>query len=275
MAFTIPMKSLHSFTAKQAVESIYRMANQAVDEQEKNSQVEGRQKTEAIEVLWASLTELKKHENQEVVRFAKEALFIDPSTAPKLGLLIMFCERFKGKDLREDDFLISTMDTQMIKSEPKTGERTREVHFVLDNLRSAFNVGSLFRTAESFGLTHIHLCGYTATPENSKAAKSALGTQDWIKWTYWQSTLECLEQLKGEGVSLYALETAEGAIELSEVLPKNPAALIFGNERYGLAAPVLKRADYIIKVALAGKKNSLNVGVCAGIAAHHFSSNKE
>ena len=264
MAFKIPLKSLHSFTAKQSVESIYRMTSQAVDEvQKKGSEKEARK------ILLECLDELLAHENEEVSTFSKRAIEIKPTDERGLNLLLMLCERYKKLDLRENDFLISFEDSETPKNPKHTNER--QIHFVLDNIRSAFNVGSLFRTAESFGVAHIHLCGYTATPENSKAAKSALGTQNWIGWSYWESTLECMDSLKSKGITTYALETVKGAKELATLSPATSSALIFGNERYGLSSPVLNRADHLVKLSLHGKKNSLNVGVCAGIAAHHFS----
>jgi 23S rRNA (guanosine2251-2'-O)-methyltransferase len=265
MAFKIPLKSLHSFTTKQAVESIYRMTSQASDEALKH---EGKI-TEALTVLLECLNELKNHENLEVIKFSKEALVLNPKDQASLELLLMLCERYKNLDLRENDFLISFQDSPEPKESLSIGKR--EVHFVLDNIRSAFNVGSFFRTGESFGLTHIHLCGYTATPKNSKAAKSALGTENWISWSHWDSTIECVDSLKSRGFTVFALETVEGAMELSQVSPSQKNALVFGNERYGLASPLLRRADQTVKLSLYGKKNSLNVGVCAGIVAHHFS----
>ncbi|OUS00219.1 hypothetical protein A9Q84_01380 [Halobacteriovorax marinus] len=177
----------------------------------------------------------------------------------------MKLERLAAKDLKDSDFLISTVD-QFDKEDTKS----HPIHIVLDNLRSSFNVGSLFRTAEALGIEQIHLCGYTPTPENSKTAKSALGTDEWIKWTYWESTLECLEHLKSEGVTLYAFETEQNAILLSEVKPASKSAIILGNERYGLSSPTLNRADHILKINLHGKKNSLNVGICGAIALNHF-----
>jgi tRNA G18 (ribose-2'-O)-methylase SpoU len=181
----------------------------------------------------------------------------------------MTLERELKKDVPEDEFLISTQDTQEQKS--IVPERPT-VHIVLDNLRSSFNVGSLFRSAEAFGATKIHLCGYTATPENSKTAKAALGAHNWVDWQYWENTLSCLDELKDDDFTIIAFETTKGATPLHQIkiTPKQKVCLVLGNERYGLAAPTLKRAHTLVEIPLAGRKNSLNVGVCGALAMEHF-----
>ncbi len=260
MAFSIPPQAFQSFSFKQTLDSLWRLASQW--ESQPWQGVESQKNAKAFA---SYLNILKVHENDQCRNLALELMAMPLTEARDLEKIIMLLERKLEKDIPEQDFLISTEDAPT--------QRRAElpiVHLVLDNLRSSFNVGSLFRSAEAFGITEVHLCGYTATPKNSKTAKSALGADQWVKWRYWEGTLDCLNFLKKEGLTLYAFETCDEAKPLRSCDLKTPAALILGNERYGLASPVLKRADALLEIPLAGRKNSLNVGVCGALAMDAF-----
>ena len=179
---------------------------------------------------------------------------------------MMTIEREVQKDLKDPDFLISTED-----SKDKKIDKSIPLVLVLDNLRSTYNVGSLIRTAEALGVEHIYFCGLTGTPDNSKVTRTSLGTDNWIKWSYFESTAECIEQLKNAGTTIYTLETEDSAEQLSEVGLASHCAIVLGNERYGVSEQVMKLSDKLIQIPLRGRKNSLNVGVCGGIVLHHFS----
>lgn len=263
MAIKIPNKAFLSFSFKQCVDTFWRAGMQVEQHWQKASE-----RDSALGILKKNLETLLSHEEEQVKTLAQELLEHYPSDEASMQNWLMKLERLAKKDLKDSDFLISTVDQF-----DKEKSISHPIHIVLDNLRSSFNVGSLFRTAEALGILKIHLCGYTPTPENSKTAKSALGTDDWIEWKYWESTLECLEHLKSEGVTLYAFETEQNATCLSEVVPASSCGLILGNERYGLSSPVLNKADNILKINLHGKKNSLNVGICGAIAMNHFVEN--
>lgn len=262
MAIKIPNKSFLSFSYKQCVDTLWRAGRQIEDHWEKEDQRES-----ALKFIYGNLRTLKRHEEVQVSELATELYEKFPNSRESLQDWLMILERVSKKDLRDSDFLVSTID-EFDKSEIKTVP----VQIVLDNLRSSFNVGSLFRTAEALGIEMIHLCGYTPTPENSKTAKSALGTDQWVKWKAWDSTIDCLESLKSDGVKLYAFETEASAKSLKEIEPSKKSAIILGNERYGLSSPILKRADQLVKIELSGKKNSLNVGICGAIALHDFAT---
>lgn len=261
MAFNIPPMAFQSFSFKQSLDSLWRLTLQWDAQKWKTSD------SEANHLAFKSYLEvLNHHENDQCKALANTLHQVQIREKKDLESILMILERLLEKDIPEQDFLISTEDTFEEKR-----KNLPEVHLVLDNLRSSFNVGSLFRSAEAFGVTEIHLCGYTATPENSKTAKSALGADEWVKWRHWDSTLSCLEYLKKEkSAHLYSFETCNESIPLREVSPSYPAALILGNERYGLASPVLKRSDILIEIPLAGRKNSLNVGVCGALAMESF-----
>lgn len=255
MSFQIPAKAFLSFGKNQAVDTLWRFARQ----------IEQKFEEESLNKFQEYLEVLKSHENSDVAALAFKLGKFSLKEAEEFQKVLACLERYLGKELADHEFLVSTADSVDIKTEVRG-----ELHLVLDNLRSAFNIGSIFRSAEALGVTEIHLCGYTATPDNSKTAKSALGTDQWVKWTHWESSLDCLKELRERGIHTYALETSKKAIPLHECPVSFPAALVFGNERYGLGSPVLSKTDSLIKIDLAGRKNSLNVGVCAALAIHHF-----
>lgn len=260
MAVKIPNKAFLSFTYKQCVNTLYRAFKQVEDHWDRE-----KIRIDALKILNANLTTLVKHEDEVQARLATELLELFPTDQESLQTLLMKLERLEQKDLKDSDFLISTIDDFA-----KVNENPSPIHLVLDNLRSSFNVGSLFRTAEAIGIKEIHLCGYTPTPENSKTAKSALGTDKWISWKYWESSLECVDTLKAQGVEILAFETEKSAVSLSKINEIGECAIILGNEKYGLNQSILKRADQIMKIDLGGKKNSLNVGTCGAIAMYQL-----
>lgn len=151
------------------------------------------------------------------------------------------------------------------------GSVIRPVVGVLDNLRSALNVGTILRTAEGAGIAHLHLCGFTPTPENPKVAKTSLGAQESIGWTHHFDAIECAAALQADGYELWAVEAAPTSTPLFEV-PRPGSdvrvAFIVGNEVDGVDAALLDIADRIVHLPMQGEKSSLNVGVAFGIAAY-------
>ena len=148
---------------------------------------------------------------------------------------------------------------------------------VAHDIRSAHNVGSIFRTADSAGLAHVYLSGFSATPDHRGVIKTALGAQDAVQWTQVEDIHALLRQLATDGVTIAALERTEGAIDPSEVSRSQfPLALVLGNEVTGVPADVLAMSDLVIGLPQYGMKASLNVSVAFGIAAYglvaHFRS---
>jgi len=140
------------------------------------------------------------------------------------------------------------------------------LHLIALNIRSAQNVGSLFRTADSLGVFKLWLAGYTPSPEHAMVKKTALGAEKTVAWEHVADPLKCLEDLRSKGVRIVGLELTADAINLAEYQPTFPMALVLGNEVEGLTATQLARCDEVICIAQKGKKESLNVGVAAGIA---------
>ena len=138
---------------------------------------------------------------------------------------------------------------------------------VLDNVRSAQNVGSFCRTAHAFGIEHIALCGISSTPPNREIHKTALGAELSVAWSYYSTTLECVEKLRSEGYRILAIEQIEGATMLDkfEAEPNTKYALVFGNEVEGVDQAIADDVDGAIEIPQVGIKHSLNVSVSAGI----------
>ena len=138
---------------------------------------------------------------------------------------------------------------------------------VLDNIRSLNNVGSAFRTADSFLLQNIYLCGVTGKPPNNEIEKTSLGATESVNWTYFNTTEEAVEELKQRNYKVYAIEQVEKSIYLQNFdHKKNEAiALIFGNEVYGVEQEVINICDGSIEIPQLGTKHSLNISVSIGI----------
>ncbi len=138
---------------------------------------------------------------------------------------------------------------------------------VLDNVRSAQNVGSFFRTADAFGISHIALCGISCTPPNREIHKTALGAEQSVAWSYYPTTLECIAQLRQEGYRIIAVEQIEGSTMLDSFRAEQGTkyALVFGNEVEGVDQAVADVVDGAIEIPQVGIKHSLNVSVSAGV----------
>lgn len=140
---------------------------------------------------------------------------------------------------------------------------------VLDNIRSVYNVGSLFRTADAFRVSRLYLCGITACPPSAELHKTALGAEDSVDWTYCPNVLNAARELHDSGYCILALEQVEGSISPARLnlLPeRGPYALVIGNEVHGVCAEVCDLADECIEIPQRGTKHSLNVANAAAIA---------
>ncbi len=137
---------------------------------------------------------------------------------------------------------------------------------VLDNVRSLNNVGSAFRTADSFLIEAIYLCGVTGTPPNKDIEKTALGATQTVNWKYFKTTGEAIEELKGRNYTIASVEQAKNSVMLNTFSrPEKPLALIFGNEVYGVEQDIIDKSDVCIEIPQFGTKHSLNVSVTIGI----------
>lgn len=157
------------------------------------------------------------------------------------------------------------------KASPK-----HSIVIVLDNIRSLNNVGSFFRTADSFLLEGIFLCGITGQPPHREIEKTALGATLSVDWKYFQNTSDALNDLRKNGFKIFGVEQHDESILLQNVEINNDdkIAVIFGNEVTGISANILQMCDVIIEVPQMGTKHSLNVAVCGGIVCWELLSKK-
>lgn len=145
----------------------------------------------------------------------------------------------------------------------------RPLYIILDNVRSLNNIGSVFRTCDAFAVEKLFLCGITACPPHRDIQRTALGATETVAWEYFESTAQAVEKLKDEGVRVYAVEQVQGSIYLDdfEVEKGVRYALVLGNEVFGVAQDVVDMCHGALEVPQEGTKHSLNVAVCAGVAA--------
>ncbi len=147
---------------------------------------------------------------------------------------------------------------------------------VLDNVRSLFNVGSVFRTSDAFLIEEIFLCGITSTPPHTEIHKTALGAENTVKWRYFQKTEDAVSYLKNENWSVVAIEQVEGSTMLSDFdfNANKKLAFVFGNEVKGVQQSVVNLCENCIEIPQFGTKHSLNISVTAGIVIWEFAKNR-
>jgi 23S rRNA (guanosine2251-2'-O)-methyltransferase len=138
---------------------------------------------------------------------------------------------------------------------------------VLDNVRSANNIGSVFRTSDAFRVEKIMLCGITACPPHKEIHKTALGATESVVWEYYENTMDAIKLLKEENISIIAIEQTENSIELQDytISPKHKYALIFGNEVNGVSQDVINECNNVIEIPQFGTKHSFNISISTGI----------
>ncbi|MFA6251282.1 MAG: TrmH family RNA methyltransferase [Candidatus Paceibacterota bacterium] len=143
---------------------------------------------------------------------------------------------------------------------------------ILPDIRSAINIGAIFRTADAVGISKIYLTGYTPRPTDKfgriqkDIAKSALGAETWIPWEYKKTLIPLINTLKKNGYKIIAIEQDEKSIDYRKLKIKSKVAIIMGREVEGLPKNILNKCDVIAEIPMHGKKESLNVSVACGIA---------
>jgi tRNA G18 (ribose-2'-O)-methylase SpoU len=137
---------------------------------------------------------------------------------------------------------------------------------VLENIRSAYNVGSIFRTADAFLLQGMYICGYTAYPPHKEIRKTALGADETVQWKHFKKVQDALDELRAEGFKIYAVEQASNSIHLQQFnYGGEKVAVILGNEVTGVEQSTIEQTDGCIEIPQLGMKHSLNVSVAAGV----------
>ena len=164
---------------------------------------------------------------------------------------------------------LGRVSAQQYKELPESG-----VVLVLDNIRSAHNVGSAFRTADSFKVDKVWLCGICAVPPSAEIHKSALGAEDSVAWEHVDDTMEAVRRLKEDGYRIVSVEQTAASVMLDAFAPAKGEkyALIFGNEVAGVDQKVVDASDFSLEIPQYGTKHSLNVSVSVGVILWHFRS---
>ena len=136
---------------------------------------------------------------------------------------------------------------------------------VLENIRSAYNVGSVFRTCDAFLIEGIYIIGYSAKPPHKEIKKTALGAEETVHWKHFAKTNEAIDELRGMGYKVYAVEQAMNSISLEKFNSNQPLAVIFGNEVTGVEQSTILECDGCIEIPQLGMKHSLNIATAAGV----------
>jgi 23S rRNA (guanosine2251-2'-O)-methyltransferase len=138
---------------------------------------------------------------------------------------------------------------------------------VLENVRSAYNVGSVFRTADAFLIQAIYICGYSAYPPHKEIKKTALGAEETVSWKHFKTSFEAIEELRKEKYKVYAVEQAVDSLKLhaASFKPEEKIAVVFGNEVTGIEQSTIHLCDGCIEIPQLGMKHSLNIATAAGV----------
>ncbi len=161
--------------------------------------------------------------------------------------------------------LVSEKNTDQIKN----GLRN-QVFLILDNIRSMYNVGAIFRTADAALVEKLYLCGITATPPRKEIEKTALKTVDFVPWEKRDDTTKLIKELKKQGIQIIALEQTNVSINYKKFDFQKPVAIIVGHEVDGISDDLLQLCDGIVEIPMYGIANSLNVSTAAGIILYHL-----
>ena len=162
---------------------------------------------------------------------------------------------------------LGRVSPQQYKDLPESG-----LVLVLDNIRSAHNVGSAFRSGDSFKVDKVWLCGICACPPSAEIHKTALGAEDSLPWEKVEDTLEAVRRLKAEGYTVVAAEQTTESLMLNDFRPEpgRKYAVVFGNEVSGVRQDVVDECDFCLEIPQFGTKHSLNVSVSIGVMLWHF-----
>jgi len=173
---------------------------------------------------------------------------------------------------RSNTHIVAEVNSHSAPKLQEEARKTRQVEALLDNLRSAWNVGSIFRTSDGLGIAKIHLCGISPTADNPKLYKTALGAELSLPWEHHNNGVKLAQDLKSRGYLLWAFEDIPGAIPLYQVdFPEAhiPLVLVVGNEMCGVDPGILEQCQRIISIPMLGIKRSYNVAIAFAIAASY------
>ena len=199
------------------------------------------------------------------LRFPARAEELPTMCCPRCGALTQICAQTAVSSERPN--IASRSQGEAGLTAHRLPAHRLPMVIVVDNVRSLFNVGSIFRSADGAGVAHLYLCGITPTPENHKLAKTALGAELTVPWRHFTNGLDCIALLRRDGYLIWALEETATAHSIFDApLPVAPLALIVGNEVSGIDPALLAAADATVALPMYGTKRSLNVATASGAA---------
>lgn len=175
------------------------------------------------------------------------------------------------KDRKLLNIELGRISAKEYKERPETG-----LAVILDNIRSAHNVGSVFRTCDAFGIDKLYLCGICATPPSAELHKSAIGAEFSVPWEYFGRTEEAVAKLRREGYIIASAEQTVHSVKLDRFTPEKGKryAIVFGNEVKGVEQDIVDTSDFAVEIPQFGTKHSLNVSVSAGVVLWHFRNSR-
>src|SRR4051812_4832088 len=148
--------------------------------------------------------------------------------------------------------------------------RTLPVTVLLDNVRSMYNVGAFFRTADAVSLQKLYLCGITARPPMKAITKTALGAEETVPWEHAWDGLTQVEAIRASGYEIAAVETSVHAVDLFDWQPRFPVCVVFGHEVDGIRAEISALCDTHVRIPMLGAKHSLNVATAGGVVMYEL-----
>lgn len=185
-------------------------------------------------------------------------LYKSPLSFPRQGLSFMTYYICSMRKLSMEELGRKSVDE--FKSSDKS-----PIIVVLENIRSAYNVGSVFRTSDAFLIEAIYIIGYSAKPPHKEIKKTALGAEDTVEWKHFKTSAEALEELKSKGYKIYAVEQVENSISLEKFTSRDNVAIVFGNEVTGVEQSTIALCDGSIEIPQLGMKHSLNIATAVGV----------
>ena len=217
------------------------------------------------EDLQQKISPFENHTDTELVKiFSLFSQYQKSQSNRDFQFFCQYIERLCNASVAETEFLVRTEDRKM-QQLPR-----HPLRIIVEDLRSSFNVGAIFRTADCLRVDHLYLTGYTATPHNNGTQKAALGADTSVPWTYHPNVHDSINKARSDGFTIWGLETSDVASPLFNSTAPKKVALLLGNERFGIRPETLRLCDQMIEIPTFGQKNSLNVSHCIAISGYEL-----
>ncbi|MDC0980390.1 TrmH family RNA methyltransferase [Bdellovibrionales bacterium] len=249
-----------TLSKKRQLELLWRLTNKVISNPLKNLKGEN---SEWLKELSAKIALYENHKDCDLKRlFSLHKRLLKEPSLKKLTDFSISLERLCNIDSVESDFLVTSEDQLPSRA------LKNPLYLILENIRSAFNVGTILRTADCLGVTEILFVGYTPTPDSPGVKKSALGAEERVPWRLFSNLKEAALYLETNHIPMVALETTQNSLSLFNYKFDSSVAFLLGNERFGLSHEALTKAPITMEIPTFGYKNSLNVSHAFAIAGY-------